>query len=634
MKPNQPKPTPRSSVRRRPSRMTASAALLMACLGGTGCSGALLLDATPPPAALPDTHQEAASPDSTTETPSASPTSAPDEAPSSSPSATAAPGGDGEITASATPGPQSTEGATSPTPALTPTSGHVPMEPDGAETSEGTETLPDATPVEPPLPEPDEITGVLVVGAGPAGLSAALELESAGIPTLLMEQASDTGGTGRWAGGMMLFAGTPLQASSGIQDSPEQLLSEWPSFTGGDSTSPWLIQWAHQQVESVYSWLAGMGIRFLRVELLADSGTTPRIHVIEGGGANLVDVLSARIPPAALRLNTRALALVSRGGKVLGVEFERVDTGQRGWIQAESVILATGGFMRNLEQVRQVRPELQDIDLWFSAGPDALGDGLRLTAPLQADAVNLPAASLYAHGIHDYRQPGKWEELSATNLQNTLWINADGVRFTNEAAVGSYSAGEAVIDQPAGIAWSLFDATIASTIQLGDPLRLPDDLPGTLSVEEAVADNPYGVKANTLEELASAIQVPFESLQASLKAYLDNPAMDEFGKGDGAIQPIQQPPFYALRIVPVTAKAFGGLRVDLAGRVLNTAGVSIGGLYAAGELTGMAGGTLVGDRGFTGSLSAVIYSGRVAGRSAATALQDLRLSGVSLRMGE
>jgi predicted oxidoreductase len=73
----------------------------------------------------------------------------------------------------------------------------------------------------------------------------------------------------------------------------------------------------------------------------------------------------------------------------------------------------------------------------------------------------------------------------------------------------------------------------------------------------------------------------------------------------------------ALPIAVSVAKGFGGVDVDLDGRVLDTDLAPIPGLYACGELTGMAGGTLVGDAGFTGSLTAVVLGGRVAGRAAA-----------------
>ena len=78
------------------------------------------------------------------------------------------------------------------------------------------------------------------------------------------------------------------------------------------------------------------------------------------------------------------------------------------------------------------------------------------------------------------------------------------------------------------------------------------------------------------------------------------------------METIVEPPFYAIPIVPALAKAFGGIEVDSIGRVVDGSGEAIAHLYAAGELTGMAGGSLVDDGFFTGSLSAVILSGWVA----------------------
>jgi predicted oxidoreductase len=77
-------------------------------------------------------------------------------------------------------------------------------------------------------------------------------------------------------------------------------------------------------------------------------------------------------------------------------------------------------------------------------------------------------------------------------------------------------------------------------------------------------------------------------------------------------------------LVPVAAKAFGGVDVDLEGRVIDVEGQSIPGLFAAGELTGMAGGSLVNEWGFAGSLTAVILSARHAGDAAGDEALEVR----------
>jgi predicted oxidoreductase len=107
-------------------------------------------------------------------------------------------------------------------------------------------------------------------------------------------------------------------------------------------------------------------------------------------------------------------------------------------------------------------------------------------------------------------------------------------------------------------------------------------------------------------------------LQASVQGFNDwyEGAPDEF-RTSSVGAPLQTPPFHSVEVSVSVAKGFGGVDVDLDGRVLNAAGGPIPGLYAGGELTGMIGGSIVGEYGFTGSLTAVVLGGRVAGAHAA-----------------
>jgi predicted oxidoreductase len=92
---------------------------------------------------------------------------------------------------------------------------------------------------------------------------------------------------------------------------------------------------------------------------------------------------------------------------------------------------------------------------------------------------------------------------------------------------------------------------------------------------------------------------------------------------------IDVPPYFAFRLIVAPAKSFGGVVTDTSGHVLSASRRPVPGLYAAGELTGMAGSTLGGTKGFPGSLSAVVYSGRIAGRNAAW--EALRSSAPAVR---
>ncbi|MFN7146775.1 MAG: FAD-dependent oxidoreductase, partial [Myxococcota bacterium] len=163
-------------------------------------------------------------------------------------------------------------------PALRTTEEEEPIRAPGFETP-GVRPAPHATPEAlggartAPFPNVD----VLVIGAGPAGLAAALEAWRSGASVAVLERETDFGGSANWAGALMLFSGTAEQAALGVSDSPEQLLAEWPSFTGGDAGDPWVQAFAHRNVPDVYDWLKTLGVTFTGPGQDSSSGETRRV---------------------------------------------------------------------------------------------------------------------------------------------------------------------------------------------------------------------------------------------------------------------------------------------------------------------------------------------------------------------
>jgi succinate dehydrogenase/fumarate reductase flavoprotein subunit len=161
-------------------------------------------------------------------------------------------------------------------------------------------------------------------------------------------------------------------------------------------------------------------------------------------------------------------------------------------------------------------------------------------------------------------------------------------------------------------------------IDVADPYYRRGDVIDRLKVQELLDNSPYIKKATSLEELGNKIAVE------NLKNFLDeieayNRCFDEgrekepkFGKSLKGGKKFDTPPYYAIQIFPLARKNFGGVKTDLHCRVLNKYFEPIPGLYAAGEVAGMAGGHINGKAGLEGTmLGPSIFSGRVAGAWAA-----------------
>jgi succinate dehydrogenase/fumarate reductase flavoprotein subunit len=185
----------------------------------------------------------------------------------------------------------------------------------------------------------------------------------------------------------------------------------------------------------------------------------------------------------------------------------------------------------------------------------------------------------------------------------------------DERGTNSFIAGRTRAFQPGGFAWLVADANLAD-VTFTDL----DGLDGRYVVTDLEAAG-IASSGDSIEELAGELGIDVATLGGTIDVWnsvAEGTAVDPWRTGDTTDLPVlSEPPFYAVPVSVSLAKNFGGVSVDLSGRVLDTAGQPIPGVYAAGELAGMCGGSIVGDYGFTGSLSCVVLGGRVAGEAAA-----------------
>jgi 3-oxosteroid 1-dehydrogenase len=296
-------------------------------------------------------------------------------------------------------------------------------------------------------------------------------------------------------------------------------------------------------------------------------------------------------------LNTPMTGLELENGRVVGVQVLR--DGAPAVVRARrGVLLGTGGFERN-EEMRQ-RYQRAPIGIeWTVGSPGNTGDGL-LAGEAAGGVLELMDDAWWGPSIP--LTGGPIFCLAERSLPGSIFVNAAGERFVNEAApyVDAVHAmyDKHTDDNPHIPCWMISDQRYRNRyVFTGMPPRKP--LPRRWYKSGAVA------KADTLAELAALIGVSADGLAKTVQKFNDfaRAGKDtDFGRGDSAydhyygdpnckpnpnLAPLAQPPFYAIKIVPGDLGTKGGLRTDDKARVLRADGSVIEGLYAAGNTSAM-----------------------------------------------
>lgn len=462
---------------------------------------------------------------------------------------------------------------------------------------------------------PAAVVDVLVIGGGPAGLSAALEAQALGAEVLVLEMGERAGGSG-WYAENFFAAGSDLQAERGVEDSPELALSQWADFTGGDPEDPWVQAFVRDSADNL-RWMEAQGAEVFDLGVDVAMGPLPRSHRLRAGDEGAVAPLVAALS-AQTWLETRADSLVREGEQVVGARYTALATGETGWVQAGAVVVATGGFARDSERMLADRPELSAFTLRFEAAPHSLGLGLDLLEPLGA-ALSAPGRSgVYVHSVADYREGYAGEVLWLPGLFSGLIFDRSGARITNEQKLQTFGLFQQLLDAPDQRLFALVPAPILE--ELGPLVPPYNNLDGAqaLTLDELVDGGVLG-RFDTIGEAAAWAGADAEALAATLARYELQVAQqrdDDFGKEARFLIPFGGGPLYVMELVPGSAKSFVGVSLDLEARVLDAEGAPIPGLYAAGEVAGFLGSDAIGE-GLSGAVNAAYYTGRVAGRNAA-----------------
>lgn len=459
---------------------------------------------------------------------------------------------------------------------------------------------------------------VLVVGAGGAGLAAAIGAAEVGSTVLVVEVLDSVFKSNTaTCGGVMMAAETSVQREAGITDSVVEF-EKYLAAVGGGFEDPELRHLWAINAGPTLEWVKALGVEF-PVSHLYVSGVEPmfahvtppvaRGHITNTrSGRPIVEALYRRAQELGVEFmfETRGKRLLSGpDGGVVGLEVQQNETPL--WFEArKGVVLATAGFSRNPELIRNFMPKMMTGGSFGS--PWQKGDGIVMGQGMGAQLVNMWVPQAAVFGVPTVPEMTPCMVITIWG-QPCVMVGQDGRRHFREDMYYEFLY-DHIAELPGGYVWTIWDHTV--TESGSNRIVVP---PFSEGLVEEIAQG-WVIKADTLAELAERLGIAPLTLEETLAQYNANveQGVDEFGKTVG-LGKVERAPFYAAKTVPAICDTAGGLKVDVEMRVINVYGEPIKGLYAAGSTTGGWRGKIYPGSGT--AVSVAIGFGRIAGRTAA-----------------
>lgn len=459
----------------------------------------------------------------------------------------------------------------------------------------------------------NETFDVVVVGSGFAGLAAAIEAREAGASVVVLEKMRAAGGNSIISDGGIAAAGTALQEKFGYEDSPQLMYSDMMR-AGLGLNQPELVREVAEKSNEVFQWsIDHLGVEYMgRVDHFGGH-SVHRCYTAKGKtGATIIHRQIEKLSDLGVNIRFGVFLesfIRSPEGRVCGVkvredyDHKNPETGTEKVINAsKAVILATGGFGSDVAfrvaQDPRLNAEIDTTNKRFATA-EALKEALKLgAAPVHLSHIQLgPWASPDEKGFGD----GPVFADYIVFLYGLVVNPANGKRIINEL----------------GDRKTLSDALLA----VGHPCVGISD---SRAVDSQGWDISRGLakgvirKFQRLDDLASGYDIPLKELEATIRkfnGFVRDKLDRDFGKPilDDASE-LDQPPYYGIRLWPKVHFTMGGVRIDIHARVLDLDGLPIGGLFAAGEVTGGVHGAC---RLGSCAITECLVFGRIAGRNAA-----------------
>ena len=450
---------------------------------------------------------------------------------------------------------------------------------------------------------------VVVVGAGGAGFSAAIEAKNAGANVVLLEKMPAVGGNSLISGAEMNAAKNWVQPKLGINDDSPELHAE-DTYKGGDMKGDMKVinVMTHNALDAALWCRDYLGVRFEDDNLFFFGGHSRKRALIPVGhtGTEFITKFQAKADELGIPVITNMKMtdlILDKDGRVSGVKAT-MNGAEYTFNAKGGVVLATGGFGANKEMVKKYNPKIDERFMTTDA-PGTTGEALYIAEKAGAELVNMGYIQTYP--ICDPIS-GVIELIADSRFDGAIMLNQEGKRFVEELDRRDVLS-EAILKQTGGYCWVLWNDNIGKI----------SNTVGTHTTEyEAFTKQGIMATCDDLKCIADFTKIPFDQLKKTVDR-----VTSMAGKGNdkdfhhrGGLMDMSQGKYYVIKAVPSTHHTMGGIRINEKAQALTKEGKVIPGLWAAGEVTGVTHGTnRLGGNAYTD----IIVFGRIAGKAAAEA---------------
>lgn len=448
---------------------------------------------------------------------------------------------------------------------------------------------------------------VVVIGAGGAGFSAAIEAKNAGANVVLLEKMPAVGGNSLISGAEMNAARNWVQPKLGIlDDSAERHAAD--TFKGGDKKGDMkVINVMTANALDAAKWCRDyLGVRFEDDNLFFFGGHSRKRALIPVGhtGTEFIAKFQAKADELGIPVITDMKAeelIKDKTGRVVGVKATS-HSATYTFNAKGGVVLATGGFGANKAMVKKYNPKI-DERFKTTDAPGTTGEALYMAKRAGAQLVNMGYIQTYP--ICDPIS-GVIELIADSRFDGAIMLNQEGKRFVEELERRDVLS-EAILKQTGNYCWVLWNDNIG---------KISNTVKEHPTEYEAFTKQGIMATCPDLKCIADFTKMPLKQLESTVKR-----VSSMAGKGNdkdfhhrGGLMDMSEGQYYVIKAVPSTHHTMGGVRINEKAQALTAKGQVIPGLWAAGEVTGVTHGTnRLGGNAYTD----IIVFGRIAGEAAA-----------------